>query len=301
MKNKIIILLISTLILIQCKKEGNNVFAGGFPGGTYDTLTKSLQEIPELKVNVIASNGSLDNINLLLDKKAEFALTQVDMYYSAKLGNSAVAKEINILLPMLEDEIHLVVNNSIKSTQDLKGKKIAIGHSVSGIKATSISVLRLCGIDFSEIETIELGPEEALPKLLKQEIDAVFVVSGLPVKILSELPENAKDKIKILNIESSILNQIKEGNKVYQKSTIPANTYSWQKDPIQTLQVQTVLIARKDLPKEKVSTFLKSLFLNLENLTKVHPEWNGLDKKILKEKSTTLPDFFNPVVIENLN
>ena len=248
----------------------------------------------------INSNGSLDNINLLLDKKAEFALTQVDMYYSAKLGNAAIAKDISILLPVLQDEIHLLVNPSIKKVQDLKGKKIAIGHSVSGIKATSISVLRLSGIDFSEIEALELGPEEALPKLLNKEIDAVFVVSGLPVKILSELPENSSDKIKLLSFENSVLDQIKADNKVYQKSIIPANTYNWQKEKVDTLQVQTDLIARKDLSKDKVSNFLKELFLNLDSLTSAHPEWNGIQKNSLKEKINSLPEFFHPIAKENL-
>ena len=300
MKKSIIMILLCISFLFECKGNEDNLFAGGFAGGTYDTMAKSLQEIPALKVKVINSNGSLDNINLLLDKKAEFALTQVDMYYSAKLGNAAIAKDISILLPVLQDEIHLLVNPSIKKVQDLKGKKIAIGHSVSGIKATSISVLRLSGIDFSEIEALELGPEEALPKLLNKEIDAVFVVSGLPVKILSELPENSSDKIKLLSFENSVLDQIKADNKVYQKSIIPANTYNWQKEKVDTLQVQTVLITRKDLSSMKVSNFLKELFLNLDSLTSAHPEWNGIQKKSLKEKINSLPEFFHPIVKENL-
>lgn len=51
------------------------------------------------------------------------------MYYSAKLGNPEVAKQTTILLPVLQDEIHLLVNPSIKNITDLKGKKVAIGHS----------------------------------------------------------------------------------------------------------------------------------------------------------------------------
>jgi hypothetical protein len=300
MKLNIAFIIILIVSIHQCKSKTETFFAGGFKGGTYDTMAKSLQENKSLKVKVINSNGSLDNINLLLDKKADFCLTQVDMYYSAKLGNPEVAKQTTILLPVLQDEIHLLVNSSIKSITELKGKKIAIGHSESGIKATSISVLRLSGIDFSEIEVRELGPEEAIPLLLKKEIDAVFVVSGLPVKILSALPEESKDKIKILNFEDSILDKIKADNKVYGRSTIPANTYSWQKEKINTLQVQTVLLARKDLPTSEVTEFIQKLFSNVDTLSSAHPEWNGIRENILKEKLKTMPDFFHATVKEKL-
>ncbi len=300
MKLNIAFIIILIASIHQCKEKADTLFAGGFKGGTYDTMAKSLQENKSLKVKVVNSNGSLDNINLLLDKKADFCLTQVDMYYSAKLGNPEVAKQTSILLPVLQDEIHLLVNPSIKSITDLKGKKIAIGHSESGIKATSISVLRLNGIDFSEIEVRELGPEEAIPLLLKKEIDAVFVVSGLPVKILSALPEESKDKIKILNFEDSVLDKIKADNKVYQRSTIPANTYNWQKEKINTLQVQTVLLARKDLPTSEVNEFIQKLFSNVDTLSSAHPEWNGIRESILKEKLKTMPDFFHSTVKEKL-
>ena len=128
MKTKSALLIILIAITLHCKGKSETIFAGGFPGGTYDTLAKSLEENKSLGVKVINSNGSLDNINMLLDKKAEFCLTQIDMYYSAKLGNPEVAKQTAILLPVLQDEIHLLVNPSIKNIADLKGKKVAIGH-----------------------------------------------------------------------------------------------------------------------------------------------------------------------------
>ena len=68
---------------------------------------------------------------------------------------------------------------------------------------------------------MELGPEEALPKLLNQEIDALFIVSGLPVKILSALPESSSEKIQLLSLDNSVLDKIKADNKVYQRSIIP--------------------------------------------------------------------------------
>lgn len=301
MIKKILGLTLITLVLLHCKtKKEQTLFAGGFPGGTYDTMAKSLEANQSLNVKVIPSNGSLDNINLLLDKKADFCLTQVDMFYSAKLGNPAIQKGINVLLPVLQDEIHLLVNPSIKTIKDLKGKKIAIGHSESGIKATSISVLRISGIDFSEVEVKEIGPEEALPLLLKNEIAGLFIVSGLPVKILSALKEDAASKIKVLNLDESVTGQIKEDNKVYQKSTIPALTYSWQKEAVSTLQVQTVLLARKDLSHKEISDFVDNLFKNVDTLSKAHPEWNGIRKETLQEKIKTLPEFFHPIVKEKL-
>lgn len=296
MKKNIITILFLFLFLQACKGKQENLFAGGFLGGTYDTMAKSLRDISALNVKVVDSNGSLDNINLLLDKKADFALTQVDMYYSAQLGNADIHKKTAILLPVLQDEIHLLVNASIKSVDELKGKKVAIGHPVSGIKATSISVLRLSGINFNEIQALELGPEEALPKLLNQEIDALFIVSGLPVKILSALPESAGEKIKILSFPDSVLDKIKADNKVYQRTTIPENTYSWQKVKVDTLQVQTVLLARKDLSAEKVAGFINGLFSNLDTLVSAHPEWSGIRLSSLKEKITVVPEFFHPMV-----
>ena len=97
MKLNIAFIIILIASIHQCKSKSETLFAGGFKGGTYDTMAKSLQENKSLKVKVVNSNGSLDNINLLLDKKADFCLTQVDMYYSAKLGNPEIAKQTSII------------------------------------------------------------------------------------------------------------------------------------------------------------------------------------------------------------
>ncbi len=286
-------LFILFLTVVNCKKPQSVMLASGFVGGTYHSITQSLKNLPNWQVQVTPSNGSLDNVYLLMDGKVDMALVQLDLYRSALMGNEKLKVEIKPIIPVLQDEVHLVARKNIKSIQDLKGKKIVIGHSESGIKSTSLTILLEVGISGTDVKLIEESPSKGIPLLLKGEVDAVFVVSGMPVKILADIPESESKNIHILPLLEVFESKINKSNKVYALGEIPTGTYAWQKEKVETLLVQTVLYARKSFDSKLAKSFVEEILKNKLTLEVGHTEWKQFTMENLSIHLKKSPELFD--------
>ena len=293
--------LILIFSLFSCKKNQPLLFAGGFVGGTYNSIAESLKKLPDWSIKVIDSNGSLDNIYLVKDGKVDMALVQMDMYRSALYADQKIPDSVKPVVPVLQDEVHLITRKQITTPNDLKGKKIVIGHAESGIKATSLTVLLELGISDTDVILIEESPTYGIPAILNGEVDAVFVVSGMPVKILTEIPEKAGEKIHLLSLNKVFESKLNRANKIYALGEIPAGTYSWQKEKVDTLLVQTVLFANKAVKEETINSFVDSILKNKLVLEVGHPEWKQFTKDNLRKLQKSTPDLFNEQALKVIN
>ena len=101
----------------------------------------------------------------------------------------------------------------------------------------------------------------------------MFYVAGLPVKLFAE-GVTAQDKLALIPITNkSILD-------FYLGVEIPAKTYSWQDQMINTIAVKAVLVSYdfKGVNCESVGKFSKTLQDNLEWLRAYgHPKWKSVD------------------------
>jgi TRAP-type uncharacterized transport system substrate-binding protein len=101
----------------------------------------------------------------------------------------------------------------------------------------------------------------------------MFFVAGYPVRLLSE-GVTARDELRLVPITNKDLAEF------YPRATIPASTYAWQEQAIDTLAVKAVLVSfdyrRNDC--ENVGKFAQLLATNLESLKKNgHPKWKVVD------------------------
>lgn len=289
-----IFLSIILFTFIQCGNNKEMKFAGGFEGGTYHSIANSLKNLPEWKVEIVKSNGSFENIQLIKEGKVDFGLVQLDMYKSAKISDPSIAEKLIPITPILKDEVHLVVRKEIKSIEDLKGKKILIGHSESGIKATSLTVLREIGITDSDSTFIEENPTLGFKKIFTNEIDAAFIVSGMPVKILTEVSDEDGKKIKLLDLKKIFETKLSKGNKVYSLGEIPKGTYKWETDVTETLLVQTVLFANQKVNPTKIKNLIESILKNKMTLEVGHPEWKDFSHNFIQKEKKNNPEMVFP-------
>jgi TRAP-type uncharacterized transport system substrate-binding protein len=129
--------------------------------------------------------------------------------------------------------------------------------------------------------------------LLDGSIDGFILVAGAPVKLLLDLPESASEKIHLLEFSKESLQSVRGTNLTYQKSEIPASTYSWELKPISTIVVQSVMIARADLDEKIISQFTKSIYKEKEILSTRHEKWKSLNKDTLSNLFKRNPDLFH--------
>ena len=228
------------------------------------------------------TNGAAFNFEKLADPNSEFklALTQSDFLYTKQaldmLNNSEKTKNIKVVLPLANEEIHLVTLNGsgINGLQDLTDKMVAIGTQYQGTYTTSNVIRDQSRVNWTSKNT---SFENALGELGRKEIDAFFIVGSSPIKKIDIIPQVIVDGLALVP-----LRDFNDWAKYYQNDTIRAGEYRWLEKDIPTFSVKTLLIVNDakltDQDKEKIELIIKGIRTNLEKLkTDGHPKWKEVD------------------------
>jgi TRAP transporter TAXI family solute receptor len=297
MKIKIILLLFSFLFA-NCQNKLEFRFASGFKGGTYEQIGISISKLNSFQVKLQNTEGSIDNIFLIKDNKADISISQLDVLQNSVLGDQDIQKKVKVLFPLYGEEVHFIAKKQYSTVESLVGKKISIGDSESGTKMTSLIFLSQFGINNDNTTLEEWDAPKSLEKLLAGELDALVLVAGYPVQILSQLPETVKNQIQILPFTNQSLQAVRGTNITYQKSEIPSGTYSWESKPIETILVQSVFIGRGDLTEKQVIQFTKTIWKNKPTLLTLHDKWKQLDKSHFESIRKKNESLFHPAVLK---
>src|SRR5206468_5268569 len=252
----------------------------GSEKGTYYQFGLNLQALGKsngINLSVYPSKGSVENIYAVYQRPGvQVGIVQSDVLaFVARVQSDPalqrIAKKIKMVFPLYNEEVHLLARKGIASFDDLADKRVAIGREGSGTFLTVRLLFKL-----SEIATREMVPidtDEALAELKAGRIDAMFFVAGYPVKLLSE-GVSARDELRLVPITN------KDIAEFYPRAAIPANTYAWQEQAIETVAVKAVLVSfdyrRTDC--ESVGKFAQLLAANLDWLKKNgHAKWKAVD------------------------
>ncbi len=248
--------------------------------GTYFQFGLNMMEMVKqygFDLHVYNSNGSVENVYAVYKRpKTQMGIVQSDVLaFVLKIKTNAtlkhIARKTKMIFPLYNEEVHLFGKNSIQSFDDLEGKTVAIGKEGSGTYLTSRLLFEVSGIRPKAV--LPLGTEKALSGIKQGSIDAMFYVAGFPVKLFSEnvSQDEGLHLIPILN---------KSITEFYPVAQIPANTYTWQAEMINTVAVKAVLISfdfrRNNC--ENVGEFAKIIYDNLDWLKRNgHSKWQSVD------------------------
>jgi uncharacterized protein len=196
--------------------------ASGSPEGTYYRIAQDIKRIAEkegIPIEVISTNGSFDNINLLGAGKVDLAIVQLDVLklvaeIMQKEADFNVFEQTKVVLNLHLEEIHVITRNEgLRSLYQLDGKKVAVDPERSGSVLTA-DVL-LAGYDL-RVEAVFEAPNDALAKLRSGELDAIIFVGGAPVPAFENLDESFRFvRIPANNVLEQIYQKQKLGRSVY--------------------------------------------------------------------------------------
>lgn len=267
-----------------------NVLTGGTSGVYYPlgvALTRIYGEVlPDAKATVQATKASAENLNLLQGGKGELAITLGDTLSlawkgDAEAGFKAPLGKIRGIAALYPNYIHLVAraDSGIRSLADLKGKRISVGAPKSGTEINSRTILKAAGLSYEDLSKVEYLPYAESVELIKnRQIDGTLLSSGLGVAAIRDLAASAE--IVVVTIPAETI--AKTGDPAYQPGTIPADTYTGQKEPVVTATVYNFLVTRADLPDDAVYTMTKAMFAHLDQMVAAH----GAAKAIKLENAT---------------
>jgi len=269
-----------TAQFIQPSPKKEITIATGSKTGTYYKTAleyKKLLEKDKVKVNIITSAGSIENIELLKQNKADIAFLQ-----NGTITNEE-AKGAKSLASIYYEPLWVFYKNDgykVDYIIQFINKKISIGKEGSGTRDLAKDILKDNGINNTNSTILDYSTIDAKNALLKGEIDAMFVVSSHKSQTVKELL--ADPKINVLS---------------FKRARAYSRKYSFLEDL--TLYEGTLDLYR-NLPDENINLLATTANLVVKNgfsdeltrlflkkVTEVH------DKKGLFAKAEQFPNTFN--------
>ena len=254
--------------------------------GTYIKIGEDIKKIVEpsrISMQVLESAGSIQNVFDVRRKRGvQLGIVQSDVLdYIRDISDDhelkAIAAKLAAVYPLYKEEVHVLGDLSLKTLQDLHGKRVAIGPQRSGTYLTAKTIFFQTGITPSQ--EVFLGGKEALDALRRGEIDAMFYVAGAPATLFSE-STTADDKFQLLGMDDKALDS-------YLPAVIPSGTYKWQESDVRTVAVKAVLITFS-YAGEQCQNVAKVAKIIRENKAWLdvngHPKWRevNLDERLPK-------------------
>ncbi|MFC9849047.1 TAXI family TRAP transporter solute-binding subunit [Streptomyces sp. NPDC060223] len=236
---------------------GTITFSTGTPSGVYQKYGELLQgelsqDMPSLDVKLLNSDGSQENVRRVATGQADFTIAAADAVATYIQQGQPGADLLRSCARLYDDYVHLVVprTSSIRSVADLRGKRVAVGPTGSGVRLISNHVLQAAGLDpTKDIEPLADGISTMPEKLKKHEIDAFFWSGGLPTQAVLDLSEDYD--IRLVPIGSDLIEKLHEqggASGYYRAAVMPADAYPKAQlgSSVQTVAVANLLVTRED-------------------------------------------------------
>lgn len=257
----------------------NLTIATGNTGGTYYPVGEAMAGIWEssisgLTVTPRVTGGSVENLRLLAAGQVELALAQNNTADYAFRGVSRDFEDgplsgfraIGVIYP---EVVQILARPEIERVEDLAGKRVIVGPPGSGTEASAREILGVYGLHHVEdeenrvnFEAHFLTVDESAEAFRDSHVDAVFLVMGVPSRLVQEIA--AQQPYKLLDITGEPLEKIRAEYPFYAPIEVPAGTYPNQEEPFQAVSLQATLFVRAELDLELVYQMTKVLYEDYE-------------------------------------
>ncbi|MER1987195.1 MAG: TAXI family TRAP transporter solute-binding subunit [Solibacillus sp.] len=218
-----------------------------------------------------ATGASVENINLIKEGKVEMAFVMSDVLTEAVTGTGNFSEKIDIqqVAALYPNFVQIVTtaDSGIKTLDDLKGKRVAVGDQNSGVEVNARNLLNGYGITYDDIKVDYLGYAEAADGLKSGNIDAAFLTSGLPNSSVLELA-NSID-LSLVSVDPAKIEEIAKDQPYFLPMEIPANTYG-NAEPVPTAAIMNALVVSPKLSEDDVYKLTTTFFGNLDKLVTSH-------------------------------
>lgn len=252
--------------------------ATGRQGGAYynmaalvaDTLYRSG------KVNSAtaeSSSGGPENLRLLDQGTVQIGATDMVWSTQARNGEKPFKKKIDVVTvaPLGVWPLFFVTkaDSPIRSVEDLKGKRIAVGARGSGMEHHTRNIFAAMGLSFDDIKPIYLsfGPGARAVKDGKADAQFQCCVPNPAMTELSELSE-----VRAVAI-GDVLDKIVREKPVYGKTILPAGAFKGHDKDVPAVADVNGWFAHRSLSDDIAYLFAKTILDNYKEFAKKMPQF----------------------------
>lgn len=245
------------------------VLASGSRTGEYYAFSQAFATVvarnhPTISIDVLETNGSVQNMDLLKSGTAQMALVQSD---------TPVQPPVRAVAMLFPEMFHLLarVDANISSVVDLRDKRVALMPQNSGSYALFWPLVHHYGLTPADLTPLPMPTAQAHAALERGEVDALFQVITLGNPAIADLLQTPS--IRLLPIEQ--VDALRLSLPYLKAQVIPQGTYNGgQPIPAADLPVVAVnalLVAHEDLPPKVVTALTRTLHQNRNELVALYP------------------------------
>lgn len=270
-------------------QDRDYILATASTGGTYYPVGVALATLSKVKLepqykfalSAISSAGSGENIKLLRENEAQFAILQ-GLYGAwawsgeGKLKQSGPQKELRSVSMLWQNVEHFVVLSDLAKTgtmadmKNLDGKKFSIGKKNSGTEGSGLQILGGLGIDADKLDFAYLGYGASADAMQNGTVDGMNTPAGVPVSAVTRAYAAMGDKITILGFTDEEMKEANGNYNLWTRFVIAPNTYPGQTEAVETVAQPNFLAVRSDVTDEDVYLLTKTIYENLAFLNGIH-------------------------------
>jgi len=247
------------------RRDGMLPFGTGWAGGAYNLFGAAFARYATqhgLRVFNYASEGSVENGLSLQEGGLDFALLQSDvaevLYKGWAEASQLPLPDLRSMASLWPEALHIVTleGSGIRTFQDLKGKRLAVGSPGSGTRFTARRVWDAAGYTLSQVLRIRgMGLAASIAALESGEVDAIFVAGAVPDPTLQQLAQR-RDDVRLVPIDRATLDKLSTRHFSYYSTVIARKTYPGQTQPYRTLGFAALLITSTHTSDADVELFL---------------------------------------------
>ncbi|MFO7804470.1 MAG: TAXI family TRAP transporter solute-binding subunit [Paracoccaceae bacterium] len=267
------------------------ILATASTGGTYYPVGVALATLAKVKLepsenigmSAISSAGSGENVRLLREGEAQFAILQGLYGFYASSGTGPLEEvgpqeSLRSVTMLWQNVEHFVVasdmagDGTIQAMVDLKGEAMALGAQNSGTIGSNAAILNGLGVDIeADYDLVYGGYGPAAEALQNGQVAGISTPAGVPVGAITQLMATAGDDVTLLSFTSEQQAAADGERELWTEYLIPADTYPGQEEDVTTIAQPNFLATSADLAEEDVYLITKTIYENLPFLQAIHP------------------------------
>ena len=247
----------------------------GNPGTPWSVVGAAISQI--MAKEGVKSNtelgGGLSNVVTVSANRTNTGFTMAAVLPMAYAGEKPFPKPIDNVRAIgsfMTNAFHVLVRKDagVTSVEELRGKPFAT-QPIGNVTTLAFQImLQAYGLSEADLKISRGGQNFGANQLKDRKVAGFTATTGYPAAAFLDAAQTI-DSV-FLGVNDSALAKVQGINGGFVRFTIPANVYSGQTEPVNTMATQSMLITNTGVTDDEAYFITKTIVENLEEIKKVH-------------------------------